>query len=197
MGEITQYVGDPWDRQLIDGEPEDMMWFMRFDRFFRPQGSSRSLMAAYNAWRQTQGRGPASGASMHWIQKAKDHKWRERAEAWDEVQRQKRLRLEEEERVRMRERHVKLGTNLQVLGGKGMQRIKENPDMLSPAETRRYIKEGIGIERQARGMPEYLIQVAQMTDDELFAKYNQLIERIEHTGSGAEAPRLEAPDADE
>lgn len=197
MGEIKTYTGKPWDRQVADGELEPMRWFSRFDRYFRPQGPERSMLAAYNAWREDEGKEEACSTPDHWWHAAERYDWRYRAEAWDEHNRRLRLSKEEEERRKMQERHIKLATGLQVLGGTRMSQLRQQPDMLSPAEARRYIKEGISIERRARGLPEYLLAVAQMTDDELLSRYNQLLEGAGGLQGGNTTPWLEAPDPDE
>jgi hypothetical protein len=74
------------------------MWFGRFDKYYRPQGTERTLLGAYNAWRIEENRGESKSLARSWDRNAKKWRWKERAEAWDAVERQKRLDDEEAER---------------------------------------------------------------------------------------------------
>lgn len=73
-----------WRRE--DREPN--LWFERFTRF-RLRGPRRSLLAAYNAEREEQGGVRRTKVPGAWDRAAKQWQWRERAEAWDEHQRQR------------------------------------------------------------------------------------------------------------
>lgn len=79
-----------WDRQ--PGEPA--LWFGRFDRLYRPLGTERSLLAAYNAWRTEVGKGATTSVANAWLLRSKEWRWRERAEAWDAIERLERLAAE-------------------------------------------------------------------------------------------------------
>jgi len=81
-----------WDRQ--PGEPA--LWFGRFDRLYRPLGTERSLLATYNAWRKEVGKGASTSVANAWLLRSKEWRWRERAEAWDEAERQERHQAERE-----------------------------------------------------------------------------------------------------
>ena len=88
-----------WDRR--EGEPA--MWFSRFDELFRPQGPERTLLGAYNAWRVEADKGVAKSSAKSWEKNCKAWAWRDRAEAWDAAQRERRLVEEETERKKRRE----------------------------------------------------------------------------------------------
>jgi hypothetical protein len=88
---------NPWDR-----EPnEPAMWYGRFTAY-RMMGTERTMLGAYNAWRATKGRKPTTTYTDTWQKRAKEFRWKERAEAWDAAERERRdaLRREDEEAVR-------------------------------------------------------------------------------------------------
>ena len=88
-----------WERR----EDEPAMWFSRFDELFRPMGPERSLLGAYNAWREQARKGIAKSPARSWSINAVKWEWRKRAEAWDAAQRERRLVEEETERKKRRE----------------------------------------------------------------------------------------------
>jgi len=164
----------PWDR--MDGEPS--MWYARMDKYYRPQGPERSIEEAYRLWLQDpttrKRKHPAPRPNKYWHYNARDWKWRERVAAWDAEQRRKRLVAEERERAAMLERHIRLAQVMQTLGGRRIQALLQemnegNTEGLGVEEARLYLKDGVSLERQARGMPEHLLQIMQMSDDELLA----------------------------
>lgn len=87
-----------WERQT--GEP--VRWFDRFDRHFRPLGTSRSLRKAYKRWKiekldgdyETDDKGNpivnGSVSNSFWTAYTK-YRWPERAEAWDAYVREERI----------------------------------------------------------------------------------------------------------
>lgn len=89
---------DPWDR--ITGDPvlgdEPILWYDRFTAFCK-LGPFRTLRRVY---RECCERGEVTPTAdgynppMHWIQKARDWRWVERADAWDKEEIQ-RLKAEE------------------------------------------------------------------------------------------------------
>ena len=169
-----------WDRQRTeDGELEPALWFGRFDQYYRPAGPERSLLGAYNNYLAYNGKKRQTCPSGSWSRAFAEWNWKARAEAWDAEQRIARLVAEEQERAEMLQRHIRLGRGLQSVATAKLQAfVNEQGADLSPGDVRAFIKEGIGIERQARGLPEYLIAVAKMTDDELRKRYAELIAEI-------------------
>lgn len=77
---------EAWDR--LPGEPRN--WFLRFQRYFLYRGLARSVRRAYAAFVQenypTKAEDVlASGRGYNaWLQHAKEYRWKQRAEAWDE-----------------------------------------------------------------------------------------------------------------
>lgn len=164
-----------WDRQ----PDEPAMWFDRFDRLYRPQGPSRSLLAAFNAWQREVGKSKTKCPANAWILNSQKWQWQQRAELWDEYERQERLRIEEEERREMTRRHIQQSLEMQSLGRyvlrQELRMAQENgPIALEAKDARQFIKDGIALERLARGLPEWLINITQLSDAELLERYAQL-----------------------
>lgn len=192
----------PWYRQTGgDGEPEPMMWYDRFDRYYRPQGPERTLLAAYNAWRKEEGDGGQSkSVSGSWYRAFNEWRWQERAEAWDEAQITLRREAERKATQKMLERHINLATMMQTAAARRLQRLAEEHGdwpRMSVDQMRLLIKDAADLERQARGLPEHLLAVSQMTDDELFAKYRELLERAGGVPEGDAASGAGPSDGDE
>lgn len=168
---------DVWERQRYPetDELEPSMWWSRFDSIYRPMGPDRSLLGAVNQKRRQEHKSVSNTVAEAWFRNAKKWNWRERAEAWDEHERQKRLVIEQEEREQMVRRHIQVGLGLQTVGGKRLKQLESDLQELSAAEARLYLKEGIAVERQARGLPEWLVAVAQMSDEELLKRYAELL----------------------
>lgn len=146
----------PWDRQRDEyGELERNLWYDRFTRY-RLQGSSRSLLEAVNQWRDTKGRERTYNTPPSWRRAHDRWRWKERAEQWDEHERQLLMAEQEEARAAMVERHVRLGMAMETVGARKIQQLGQDEGLedVTPAEARLYIKDGVAIEREARGMPE-------------------------------------------
>ena len=176
----------PWNRQ--PGEPA--MWFHRFDTYYRPLGPERTLQAAYDTWRRQErtetNSGARQGATKAWRSRSTEWHWQERAEAWDAEERRKRIAVEETERAEMLRRHVQIARGLQSIGLKRLRQLDATPEELSPAEARQYLKESIEIERKARGLPTFLLELMAMTDEQLLAYYAQLLAQSGE-GGGSDA----------
>jgi hypothetical protein len=138
---------ESWDRQ--PGEPN--RWFSRFERY-RLAGSNRSLLGTVNAEWAVTGRKKQTKVPGAWNRAFECWSWRERAEAWDELERKKARETHAKEIDDMNRRHVQ---EAQVFQNKGIQRLKsmEN-DELSPMDALRYVTEATKLERTARGEPE-------------------------------------------
>lgn len=96
----------PWERQ--PGEP--MRWYLRFDRF-RAMGSNRSVLRVYRLEREARRgvvhKGPLS-LPEGWSKMAKQWRWRERAEAWDRAELERKRAEEAAERERERAQRIAL-----------------------------------------------------------------------------------------
>jgi hypothetical protein len=138
---------EPWERR--PGEPN--LWYARFERY-RLAGSSRSLLGSVNADRQSRGAAKTRSTPQAWAKNANRWQWRERAEAWDECQRQQ-ARLAHAEAVEeMNRRHLQEAKALQ---SKAIQRLKSlNSELLSPADLLRFCIESTKLERTALREPQ-------------------------------------------
>lgn len=171
-----------WDRQRDGaGNLEPNLWYDRFTDF-RLMGADRSLLGCVNAEKVRKGQKKTSYAPGSWRDAALKWDWRERAQAWDEEQRRSRIKEEEGARAKMVERHINLARSLQMVGTKGLSLLSKVPENLTGGEARLLIKEGVAMERLARGLPEYLLAVAAMTDAELLEKYTTLTDRLARAG---------------
>jgi hypothetical protein len=134
----------PWERQ----PGENNRWYARFEEF-RLAGPSRSLLGAVNAERRRKGRPTARSTPQAWAASARRWRWRERAEAWDECQRQE-TRAEHARRLEeMNHRHAQEAFALQ---GKAVQRLKSlDPEQLSAADVLRFCLGAAKLERAAVG----------------------------------------------
>ena len=185
----------PWERQ--PGEP--MRWYDRFDRFYRAQGPDRNIKKAYHLWREHKGRPakPRTGTSSSWIDNHEKWDWKKRAEAWDMEERQLRIIAEEEKRAEMLQEHITLARALWQRGAATLQQMREEDTILTHEQARQYIKDGINLERQARGMPEYLLEIAQLSDEELLERYAELLAQTSSSGSGDETAGANTADKDD
>lgn len=171
-----------WDRQRDEsGNLEGSLWYGRFTDF-RLMGPDRSLLEIVNRWRDTKGNERQYSTPGAWSRNAEKWRWRKRAEAWDAELRRQRIKAEEKARIEMIERHVMLGRGLQQVGGRRLKLFDATPEDLTGSEARQYIKDGVAIERQARGLPEYLLAIAEMTDAELRNQYAALVGAITQPG---------------
>lgn len=173
---------NPWDRQRNEsGRAEGALWFSRFTSY-RELGPERSLLAAYRAWRVQRGTEGyrVTGVSGPWTRAAKTWHWKQRAEKWDHYQQVRRMQAEQEQIDEMNKRHLQVALGLQSAGGRSLQRLAEkfklDPDaMLDAGEIRRFLSEGIDLERMTRGLPTEMIAIMGaimgMSDDELLKAY--------------------------
>lgn len=176
----------PWDRQ----PGERNLWYDRFTRY-RLIGATRSLLGIYKLDLQERGRKgkkEPTRAAESWRKASAEWNWKARAEAWDEIIRQERIAAEEEARRDMLRRHAHQAQTLQSIGvlklsSLDVKRIvalqpSERADAMkaiSIAEARHYIGDGVKLERQALGLPEHLLAVAQMTESQLFERYQHIL----------------------
>lgn len=185
----------PWNQQ--PGEP--VRWFNRFDSFYRPLGPERTLEEAWRRCQVAEAKSSkAKRPGSYWYNASQRWNWKKRAQAWDMAQRQKRIAAEEQARAEMLKRHAQEGQVLQQAGLDRLRqmRAEEKIGDLSPGQARMFIKTGIIVERQALGLPDHLLAVAAMTDDELLEQYAGLLRTIAGTG-GDPGGDGEAGDGDE
>ena len=184
-----------WDRQRSDdGELEPIRWFGRFTRHYLSQGTERSLLAAYNGWRIEKHSKASTGTPLCWQKNAERWHWKQRAEAWDEEERRKRTKIEDEERQDMYHRHIRNAIVMQNISGARLVQLRDEPEALTPSDARQYMKDGIEIERTARGLPKEFLEILGMDDDQLMAYYRQRYADEDADGNGDTAAGIEPAD---
>ena len=83
-------------------------------------------------------------------------RWRQRAEAWDEHERQKAREAHAQAIAEMNARHIQ---KAQALQSKGLQCLKaRDANKLLPLDAMRFVTEGTKLERTARGEPESIAE---------------------------------------
>jgi hypothetical protein len=138
---------EPWDRQ----PEEPSRWFARFERY-RMAGSGRSLLGAVNGEQAEKGGQRRTKVSGAWDRAAARWRWRQRAEAWDDQQRDKARETHAQEVAEMNQRHIQEARALQA---KAIARLKSLvEDDLSATDVVRYFIEATKLERTALGEPE-------------------------------------------
>ncbi|KKN63572.1 hypothetical protein LCGC14_0500200 [marine sediment metagenome] len=196
-------MSDPWDRQRDEnGELEPSLWWIRFDAY-RAQSSGRSVAQGYRDWRDAKGYAKLrhSGYPSSWVRASNRWNWKERAEAWDEHRRQLDYIAEQAQHDEMRKRHADIGKALQGVGAKALMRFQRNESAeLEPADARLYLKDGIGIERTARGLPVELVALYNMSDEELQKEHECINKTLTGVAPSQDGDRSdnagEGPDAD-
>ena len=158
----------PWERQ--PGEPA--LWFDRFE-CYRALGPTRTYQGAFDGWfsRQYPPRKHARVPHPTWYERAQQWHWKERAAEWDNWQWQERVLMEQEAIREMTKRHVNLGMEMQEVGGTALSKAEE----VGVGDARLLIKDGADLERRARGLPDYLLEISGMTDEELLAEYERVV----------------------
>lgn len=76
------------------------------------------------------------------------------------------------EKVEMMRRHAKTGKYMQNVS---LQYISDHLDQLNPNTALRLLVEGVRIEKESRGIPEALLKMSKLTDDEILEEIKQLM----------------------
>jgi len=126
----------PWDRQ--EGEP--VLWYDRFDRF-RAMGPTRSLRGLY-ADESGKGKEGQDGtretvpinAPTSWREAAVEWRWRERAEAFDLAEIEKRRAGQEKAMEQLHREGLGVANSALLLGGLRIRNLQKTPDVLSPRD---------------------------------------------------------------
>lgn len=105
------------------------------------------------------------------------YSWQARVEAWDDQQDDVQMQEYVHDLRLMQERHVRLAVALQKAAILRLQQFE--PSELTPAQLLRFVVEAIRLERLARGLPEYLLQILEMTDEQLLGKYARVATELE------------------
>ena len=138
---------EPWDRQ--PGEPN--LWYSRFERY-RLAGPSRSIRGLLNSEKGTKSNKRRRCIPGAWSRASTRWNWKDRAEAWDEHERQKAREAHARDIAEMNQRHIQEAKALQA---KAVERLKslELKD-ISAGDLARFVVEATKLERTARGEPE-------------------------------------------
>lgn len=186
IGGIKTVAVKDWDQQ--PGEP--LSWFSRFINYYVPLGTNRSLEQAFRDWQSKEAlRSKGKRPNPTWYRVFKEWRWKERAHAWDMAQTSKAISETENEIVEMRKRQIRAAILFQ---NKALKRLDQlDAGELTPAEALRYLAQGIEIERQARGLPTKIIELMQLTDDELIEQYEQIFGILANPGSDRNSDALE------
>jgi len=87
----------PWERRRDEsGELEPMRWFGRFSAIYRPMGTERSLLGAVNLHRVKNGAKKGNSVPGSWEEAFNQWDWKNRAEAWDQYERNRQADLFQE-----------------------------------------------------------------------------------------------------
>jgi hypothetical protein len=114
----------------------------------------------------------------------------ERAAEYDDYNRRQRITLEEQERRKMLDRHIQIAQAAQT---KALLWLRDQGNNLSdPSDVARFIDMSVKIERQARGLPGEMLEMLQMSDEQLLARYASLMAKLQ--GGGGEDVEDEEPD---
>ncbi len=139
--------GKPWEQW--DAEPPH--WYGRFV-IFRDMGPGRSLTGAVRIYYEKRHK-PAHPVNVTWCENARVWKWRERALAWDEYQRDVMTLVEANRKAAARERRTAvIGENIdtarEMIRAADLENLsKEEARALFP-EARRYLKDMIEADRK-------------------------------------------------
>lgn len=149
---------------------------------YRDLGTSRSLEAVAQELSKSVQLLKRWSAGNDWVLRVREY---------DEyIDAQARRKVDNEaikRRADMLKRHALSGKVLQQKGvayitDKG---IDKSTDAISA------IAKGIEIERKAEGFPDWMFEIANQDDDELYREYNQLLAALAGAGSGDDTPGTE------
>lgn len=108
--ETTQTDLQAWERQ----PGEINLWYDRFCRF-RLQGPKRSILSVCNAERERVGKGWRKSIPLSWVRASVEWHWRDRAEAFDQAERERAEAEWEERRAEIREQDYRQAKELRNL----------------------------------------------------------------------------------
>ncbi len=168
------------------------MWYSRFRRYYLLAGPDRTLSGAYNAFLTEQEaskkkpakalKGPqkplkTKNPPAAWKNNAKKGKWKERAESFDRHEERADLDVFRAERLKFRQRQITTGRSLQSIGLAELKAIRLDDDRELPAHVvLRMVLEGLKTEQAGMGLPDYLIRIAQLTDDQIDEQLMDILE---------------------
>jgi len=171
-----------WEIQI----GEDPMWHTRFNRYLL-LNESRSVRKTYAAELESKGKSIKTHQATppDWQEIALLWRWYDRGIAWDNDQMRKLMQHNEQKMRDMYDRHLERALLLQSNGIRGLLdqdgKPKAAPDM---ATAMRLVEVGIKLERQARGVPDHITEIAYLSDEQLLAKYAATLEELRRFAIG-------------
>jgi hypothetical protein len=132
-----------WERK----PDEPARWYARFE-VYRLLGPSRSMEAAYRSVTEGSKR---KRAVARWYLAAKEWQWKDRAEAWDAVERARYRAARENELEEAQEQHLNFARLMLTKGVEALNNI--NPASLSASEARALIVAGVNLEKVSLAEP--------------------------------------------
>jgi uncharacterized protein YjcR len=110
-----------------------------------------------------------------WI---KHFDWHERADKLDakaqSIIESKAINERAKRQAQMSENHYKLGNSLLLAGGTYLQKN----GLETGAQAIMAVKTGVEIQRKAEGLPDWLIKIAEMSEDELTSERDRLLNEL-------------------
>jgi hypothetical protein len=174
-------------------------------------GPGRSLRALWRQYSKIPQKAPNQPPtrSYNTLKKwSRRHNWQKRAKLYDAEQERLKIEQAQADIAEMNARHVSSSQATQSISAKVkftlLKRLRDTPDELRSFSTEELLNLIVKLERideiakreerQARGVPGWLLQLTTMTDEELMAKYANLVARVGGGGGDIEG---EGPDAAE
>lgn len=137
--------------------------------------SLRALLRRYEDQAQT-GTKPPTTSLRTLFGWSRQHQWGARVADFDAEERRKRIAQEQEARAKMNQRHIQTALALQ---GKVLEWLRDPTSRLEkPADVLLALRISVDIERKARGVPDALLQLTTLSDDELIARYTGLMRQV-------------------
>lgn len=121
--------------------------------------------------------------------------WVMRCEDWDAIQRTNLIRQQQEQQAAMLKKHTQIAQQMQKLALTRLGQLleKDTATLLSPDDVRKWLQLAVSIERTSLGMPAEIMAITSMNDDELIARYRDLLARIGSAGSSDESEGADTP----
>jgi hypothetical protein len=155
--------------------------------YMTPARSVRGLHERYVARAKEGAKPPTTRLATLWTW-SRTYQWTARVEAYEAIERAKRMEQEQKAREAMTKRHMQIA---QALQAKVLQWLKDQENNLSrPADVLAAFKVAVEVERRAMGVPDTFLQITNLSDDELVTRYQHVLTRL--TGGGV-AGLLPAP----
>jgi prefoldin subunit 5 len=165
---------DPWQKQPWQKQPGETPAAYRAFCQYRDLGPNRT---ALNAFRQAKGRPQASNLPGVWTAWCSRYRWPERAAAYDaHLERESRQRAEVEtikRRAEMLRKHQQAGELLRARGVEYFTKQKVEDGRTAIAA----VKTGIDVERQAEGLPTWVVELMNADEHVLRERIAELEQR--------------------